>query len=82
MSKGRDRTVSKRPDGRWQNKRNDSDRASSTHTTQREAEQTAKEMLRNQGGGELTTLGLDGKIRSKDTITPGKDPNPPKDKEH
>jgi hypothetical protein len=48
----------------------------------KEAEQAAREMLTNQGGGELTTKGVDGKIRSKDTIAPGKDPNPPKDKEH
>lgn len=82
MSKDRDRTISRRPDGKWENKRNDSDRASSVHNTQREAEQAAKEMLHNQGGGELTTKGLDGKIRSKDTIPPGNDPNPPKDKEH
>ena len=34
------------------------------------------------GGGELTTKGVDGKIRSKDTIAPGNDPNPPNDKEH
>lgn len=26
--------------------------------------------------------GLDGRIRSKDTIPPGNDPNPPKDREH
>ena len=82
MSKGRDRTVSRRPDGAWANKRNDADKASSLHQTQKEAEQAAKAMLKNQGGGELTTKGLDGKIRSKDTIAPGKDPNPPKDKEH
>lgn len=82
MSKGRDRTVSRRPDGRWENKRNDSDRASSLHPTQREAEQAAREMLRNQGGGELTTKGRDGKFRSKDTIAPGRDPNPPRDTEH
>lgn len=82
MSKGRDRTVSRRPDGTWGNKRNDAEKASSVHKTQREAEQAAKGMLKNQGGGELTTKGVDGKIRSKDTIAPGKDPNPPKDKEH
>lgn len=82
MSKGRDRTVSRRPDGTWENKRNDADRASSLHKTQKEAEQAAKEMLRKQGGGELTVLGVDGKIRSKDTIPPGNDPNPPRDKEH
>ncbi len=82
MSKGGDRTISRRPNGTWENKRNDSGRASSVHDTQRRAEQAAREMLRNQGGGELTTKGVDGKIRSKDTIAPGKDPNPPKDKEH
>ena len=82
MSKDRDRTISKRPDGNWENKRNDAGKASSIHKTQKEAELTAKEMLKNQGGGELTTKGIDGKIRSKDTISPGNDPNPPKDKEH
>lgn len=82
MSKKPGRTVSKRDDGKWQNKRNDSDRATSLHDTQREAVNAARENLRNQGGGELTTLGRDGKIVSKDTIPPGNDPNPPKDKEH
>jgi len=82
MSKDRDRTISRRPDGTWENKRNDADKASSLHKTQKEAEQVAKAMLKNQGGGELTTKGVDGRIRSKDTIAPGKDPNPPKDKEH
>lgn len=39
-------------------------------------------MLKNQGGGELITKGLNGKFRSKDTIAPGNDPCPPKDKEN
>lgn len=82
MSKGRDRNVYQRPDGTWANKRQDAGRASSVHDTQREAEEAARDMLRNQGGGELTTSGRDGKFRSKDTIPPGKDPNPPKDTEH
>ena len=80
--KGKDRVVSHRPGGDWANKRNDSDKASSLHSTQAEAESAAREMLKNQGGGELMILGRDGKIRSKDTIPPGNDPNPPKDKEH
>ena len=79
---GKGRTVSRRPDGQWANKRNDAEKASGLHKTQKEAEQAAREMLRNQGGGELTTMGVDGKIRSKDTIKPGNDPNPPKDTEH
>ena len=81
MSKGRDRTVFQRG-GEWLNKRNDADKASSKHGTQKEAEAAAKEMLHNQGGGELTIKGTDGKIRSKDTIPPGNDPIPPRDREH
>lgn len=82
MSKNRDRMVYRRDDGKWANERNDTDRASSVHDTQAAAERAAREMLRNQGGGELTTKGRDGKIRSKDTIAPGNDPNPPRDREH
>lgn len=82
MSKDRDRFVFKRDDGKWVNKRQDGERASSLHNTQKDAIDTAKSMLQNQGGGELTTKGLNGKIRSKDTIPPGNDPNPPKDTEH
>lgn len=82
MSKGKDRSVFRRSDGEWVNKRNDAEKASTIHRTQAEAEAAAREMLRNQGGGELTTMGTDGKIRSKDTIAPANDPNPPKDTEH
>jgi hypothetical protein len=82
MSKGRDRSVSRRTDGQWANKRNDAEKASSLHRTQAEAEAAAKDMLHNQGGGELTVMGRDGQIRSKDTIAPGNDPNPPRDREH
>jgi hypothetical protein len=82
MSKDKDRTVYRRDDGLWANKRHDADRVSSLHKTQRAAEDAARSMLTNQGGGELITKGLDGRIRSKDTIAPGNDPNPPRDKEH
>ena len=78
--KTNDRMVYKR-NNEWVNKRNDSNRASSVHSTQKAAEDAAREMLNNQGGGELITKGVDGKIRSKDTI--GKsDPLPPRDTEH
>ncbi|PSB56819.1 DUF2188 domain-containing protein [Chamaesiphon polymorphus] len=82
MSKPQDRTISRRDDGSWENKRNDAERASSVHDTQKDAVARAKDMLEKQGGGELTTKGVDGKIRSKDTIGGGNDPNPPKDREH
>ncbi len=82
MSKKQDRMVFQTSEGNWANKRNDATRASTVHTTQREAEQVAKQMLKNQGGGELTTKGTNGLIRSKDTIAPGNDPRSIKDKEH
>jgi uncharacterized protein YdaU (DUF1376 family) len=82
MSKKQDRMVFQRADKKWVNKRNDSKRASSVHSTQKEAQKSAKGMLKNQGGGELTTKGINGRIRSKDTIPPGNDPLPPRDKEH
>lgn len=82
MSKPQDRTISRRPDGTWANKRNDASKASSVHATQRAAIDAARTMLTNQGGGELTTKGVDGRFRSKDTIAPGNDPMPPRDREH
>ena len=81
MSNKNDRIVYKTKDGDWANKKNSAEKASSLHSSQKAAEDAARTMLKNQGGGELTTKGLDGKIRSKDTIA-SKDPNPPKDKEH
>lgn len=79
---GKDRTVSRRPDSSWQNKRDGAERASSVHDTQAQAAAAARGMLKNTGGGELKIKGVNGQIRSKDTVPPGNDPNPPKDKEH
>jgi len=76
------RTVSLRPDGQWANKKDGNARASSLHNTQREAELAAHKMLETESGGELKVKREDGKIRSKDTIPPAKDPCPPKDVEH
>jgi len=76
------RTVSKRPDGTWANKLDGAERASSLHPTQKAAEKAARQMLERTGGGELKTKGEDGKIRSKDTIPPARDPFPPRDREH
>jgi hypothetical protein len=66
----------------WVVRKPGAERASARLGTQREADQRAAEILRNVGGGERVTHGVDGRIRSKDTIAPGNDPNPPKDKEH
>lgn len=78
MANNQDRTVYKREDNKWVNKLNDAERASSLHNTQKEAQGAARRMLHNQGGGELTTMGVDGRIRAKDTVAPGNDPFPPR----
>ncbi|MFD2531593.1 DUF2188 domain-containing protein [Gracilimonas halophila] len=73
MSKPQDRTVYKRDDGKWVNKRNDASKGS-IHNTQSDAAAQARKNLKNQGGGELIIKGLNGKIRDKDTISPGNEP--------
>lgn len=77
-----DRIVFRRDDGPWVNRRVEADRAGSLHSTQGEAWKAAREMLKASGGGELTVQGIHGRIVSKDTIPPGNDPCPPRDKEH
>jgi hypothetical protein len=66
----------------WVVKKPGAERASSRHDTQRDADRRAAEILQNLGGGERITHNRQGQIRSKDTIPPARDPNPPKDKEH
>ena len=67
-------------DDHWQAKRPNAQRASKTFETQSEAEDWAKEQLRNTGGGEAVIHRPDGRIRDKDTIPPAKDPFPPRDR--
>ncbi len=75
-------SVVKNPNGGWDAKRNGASKASSHTETQREAEADAKRFAHNTGGGEVRIHGLDGRIRDSDTVPPGNDPNPPKDKKH
>lgn len=65
----------------WKVKRGGAGRAAGIFDTQREAENYARSILQNNGGGELITQGQHGPIRSKDTIN-SNDPIPPRDKEH
>ena len=74
MSKPQDRTIYKTDKG-WVNKRNDADRATSIHDTQKDAYDAARRNLINQGGGDITIQGLDGRFREKNTIHPGNDPS-------
>lgn len=77
-----DRHVVKNQKGGWAVKAGGAKRASATEKTQAQAEKTAKNIVGNAGGGEVIIHGRDGKIRDKDTVAPGNDPNPPKDKKH
>lgn len=50
------------------------------HRTQEDAERAGRADLRQTGGGELTIQGRDGRIRDSDTVAPGHDPRPPRDR--
>lgn len=69
-----DRTVSQRDDGRWANKKDGADRASSLHDTQAQAVNAARTQLKQTGGGELKVKNEEGRIRAKDSIAPAHDP--------
>ena len=76
-----DRYVTKHPKG-WAVKAPGAERASSVHSTQRAAEQAAKQTVRKLGGGEVRIQGRDARWRDSDTVVPGNDPNPPRDRKH
>ena len=63
--KGLPWTVYLREDGQWACQRNDSDRPTSLHSTQKSAINEAKKLLRIQGGGYLGVMGRDGEIKNK-----------------
>ena len=78
--KSPNRHVVPSPNGGWDVKKPGSSRASAHADTQKAATARAREIVRNAGGGEVRIHGADGRIRDADTISPGNDPNPPKDK--
>ena len=62
------------PRGGWKVTARNADRASGLFETQAAAIGRAREILGNQGGGELEIRGTDGKVRQQDTIPPANDP--------
>jgi len=74
-----DRHVVPSGDG-WDVRAPGADRASSHHDTQADAIDRARQIVRNDGGGEVVIHGQDGRIRDSDTVPPGHDPFPPRDK--
>ena len=68
--------------GKWAAKREKAERAAGYYNTQAEAEKVAKELAANSGGGEVKIHSPKGSIRDSDTVAPGNDLCPPKDKKH
>lgn len=73
-----DRHVVPNPGGGWDVKAPGAKRASSHQQTQAAAIDAARQIVHNQGGGELVVHNRQGQIRDKDTIPPAQDPFPPK----
>ncbi|ROR90937.1 DUF2188 domain-containing protein [Nocardioides aurantiacus] len=68
------RTVQRRDDGNYEVRKPGASRASAVEPTQRDAIARGRNILANDGGGELAVRGNNGQIRAQDTIAPGNDP--------
>lgn len=75
-----ERHVVPNPHGGWDVRAPGADRSSSHQPTQGDAIDRAREIVGNSGGGEVVIHGRDGRIRDSDTVPPGNDPNPPRDR--
>ena len=82
MPRRNEQHVVPNPDGGWDVKKPDSNRAGAHLDDQAAAERRAKNIARNLGGGEVIIHRPDGSIRDSDTVRPGHDPNPPRDRKH
>jgi hypothetical protein len=76
-----DRYVTRHPEG-WAVQKPGAERASSVHDTQRGAEERAKEIVGNLGGGEVRIQDRNGRWRDSDTVPSANDPYPPRDTRH
>ncbi len=59
--------VQRRDDGKWEAKRENSERASALYTTQSAAAEEGKRIAKSAGLGQLRIRGRDGKIRTEHT---------------
>ncbi len=82
MAKDNRRHVVPDKSGGWKVVKPGAKRASATAPTQAAAEKRAKQIVKNAGGGEVRVHRPNGAIRDSDTVAPGRDPNPPRDKKH
>jgi hypothetical protein len=75
-----ERHVVPNSDGGWDVKAPGAGRSSAHTERQDQAIDRAREIIGNTGGGEVVIHGRDGQIRDSDTVPPGHDPFPPRDK--
>ncbi len=80
MSNNNRRHVTPDPDGGWNVTAPGATRRSAHTDTQAQAVDRARDIVRNAGGGEVVIHGRDGRVRDSDTVFPGNDPNPPRDR--
>ena len=66
--------------GGWDVVKPSAGRSSGHFPTQGDAIDRAREIMRNEGGGEVVIHRPDGSIRDSDTVPPGHDPFPPRDR--
>jgi hypothetical protein len=75
-----ERHIVPNPDGGWDIKKPGAERSSGHFDRQSDAVDRAKEILGRDGGGEAVIHGTDNLIRDSNTVPPGRDPFPPRDK--
>lgn len=75
-----ERHVVRNPEGCWHVVKPGTDQGKPAPRRQREAIDRAREIVHNSGGGEVVIHGRDGRTRDSDTVAPGNDPNPPRDR--
>ena len=75
-----ERHVVPNADGGWDVRAPGAGRASAHADTQAAAIARAREIVGNSGGGEVVIHARGGQIRDSDTVPPGNDPNPPRDR--
>ena len=75
-----ERHVVPNSDGGWDIRAPGADRSSGHFDRQSEAIDRARTIVRNTGGGEVVIHDRGGRVRDSDTVPPGNDPNPPRDR--
>jgi Uncharacterized protein conserved in bacteria (DUF2188) len=75
-----ERHVVPNPVRGWDVKKPGADRSSGHFDRQSDAIDRAKEILGRDAGGEAVIHGTDNLIRNSDTVAPGNDPFPPRDR--